>query len=64
MFLERLAIAGITWVARTALSLRGTTTRKRTTRADEPVETQEVLAPDRDQLRSMGDEVGFEEGFR
>lgn len=69
MFLDRLAIAGLAWTARTALSLGrtrkpSTATRKPSRRAEErraspeeeqmePAETQLVVAPDQDLLEAL-----------
>lgn len=64
MILERLAIAGVTWLARTALSLRRTAPTEERRIPGEPVETQDVVAPDRDLLMSLGDEAGFEGGLQ
>lgn len=67
MFLDRLALAGITWTARAALSLGRT--RKRKTEPDattDLVETQVVVAPDRELLDALNVEqsMGYQGGRR
>lgn len=77
MFLDRLAIAGLAWTARTALSLGRTrkpspATRKPSRRAErrtveeEPAETQLVVAPDQDLLEALNIEesMGYQGGRR
>lgn len=77
MFLDRLAIAGLAWTARTALSLGRTrkphtAARKPSRRAEgraveeEPAETQLVVAPDQDLLEALNIEesMGYQGGRR
>ncbi len=73
MFLDRLAIAGLVWTARTALSLGRTRKPSATTRkpsrepGDAPLaETQLVYAPDQDLLEALNIEesMGYQGGRR
>jgi hypothetical protein len=70
MMLDRLVIAGLAWAGRALLTHRRTGerggVRERSTPPEAaPVETQEVVGPDRDLLQSMDvEDLGFEGGLR